>query len=959
MTTIREVAEHYAALVRKDKDRKVLMVLVTDESGDDGADVEEARQALKRNHIPLYVIGRQSLFGYPYAHHRYEDPVTHDVYHPLIRRGPETADLELYQWDGLYDRWDEQPSGFASYELARLTKESGGIYFVLPSEEFMRVSHREKAYSITQLKEYLPEYDNRLTYVEKRNASPLRQTLHAIVIEGQGLPLPPRLPDRARGSWSRPPWRRGRRPPSSSTSSWRSRTGSKALRKVRDREPEKRWQAHYDLMLAQTVAFEVKAYEYRALMASIVNKPPVPKNAADAGPHDHMGRRSCPGAPGPQERDRQEVRRSQAVARGGHRPPSQDPLGRPGPGCPQPRLLGPVQRVAPQPEVQRTLPVRPQVLIFVIGHQVIGHELKTFGSPRRPDARLEPPMTIDQEMTLIPGLSELWSETTGDPRVIVAVLDGPVDRAHPALAGADLETVEAAVPAVARHGGPATRHGTAVASLIFGRHAPENPVRGMAPGCRGLVVPIFDDADSSGETRADEPFRPVCSQLDLARAILLAVEHGARIINISAGQPLPASAAYPVMADAVDRAVRRGVLVVAAAGNDGCECEHIPAAMPGVLAVGAMDSRGQPIASSNWGSSYRSAGLLAPGTGLLAARAGGGTSVVGGTSFATAIVAGAAALLASLALRRGQSLDGPRIREILLDSALKCFEDTISCRQWLAGRLDLLGSRHLLSIRGLRMSDDVPIHVSSADAGWPGVDTVMGTPSEQRSAPGPCSGIPPPYPVRDGPRLGPGPARDPIGRLRLRELPCQGRTGQAGPAKPRLVFALGQIGYDLISEARRDSIQQHMGGPAANPFDPSQVLGYLGDNPWEAASIIWTLSFDQTPLYAIVPAGPFAAKIYDLLREFLDDQVNGRVEMVSIPGRLAGQARLLNGQVVPVVIPEPRGMYSWTTGALIKAVVGEPPRPRTAPRRARPTTARPRPSASSSRRSTTSCATSG
>ena len=150
----------------------------------------------------------------------------------------------------------------------------------------------------------------------------------------------------------------------------------------------------------------------------------------------------------------------------------------------------------------------------------------------------------------------------------------------------------------------------------------------------------------------------------------MAVEHGARIINISAGQPLPASAAYPILADAVDRAVRRGVLVVAAAGNDGCECEHIPAAMPGVLAVGAMDSRGRPLASSNWGSSYRSAGLLAPGTGLIAARAGGGTSVVGGTSFATAIVAGAAALLASVALRRGRSLDGPRIREILLDSAL-------------------------------------------------------------------------------------------------------------------------------------------------------------------------------------------------------------------------------------------------------------------------------------------------
>src|SRR5262249_11289085 len=108
-----------------------------------------------------------------------------DVYHPVIRRGPETADVELYQWDGLFDRWDEQPSGFAPYELARLTRDSRGIYFVLPSEEFMRVRHREQAYSITQLKEYRPEYDNRLTYIEKRNSSPLRQSLYAIVMEGK------------------------------------------------------------------------------------------------------------------------------------------------------------------------------------------------------------------------------------------------------------------------------------------------------------------------------------------------------------------------------------------------------------------------------------------------------------------------------------------------------------------------------------------------------------------------------------------------------------------------------------------------------------------------------------------------------------------------------------------------------------------------------------------------------
>ncbi len=169
----------------------------------------------RRHKVPLYVIGRQSLFGYPWAHHRYEDPVTKDVYHPLIRRGPETADLELYQWDGLHDRWDEQPSGFAPYELARLTKDSGGIYFVLPSEEFMRIRQREQAYSITQLKEYLPEYDNRMTYAEKRDSSPFRQLLHADRHGRQEFPSTDATSRSRRTRWSKRPSRRGKRRPSS------------------------------------------------------------------------------------------------------------------------------------------------------------------------------------------------------------------------------------------------------------------------------------------------------------------------------------------------------------------------------------------------------------------------------------------------------------------------------------------------------------------------------------------------------------------------------------------------------------------------------------------------------------------------------------------------------------------------------------------------------------------------
>jgi hypothetical protein len=280
MKAIRDVVDRYANLIRKD--RKLLIVLVTDESGDDGDGVEEAKQALKKYKVPLYVIGRQSLFGYPFAHHRYMDPVTKDVYYPVIRRGPESADLENYQWDGLYGRWDEQPSGFAPYELARLTRESGGIYFLLPSEEFMRVRKREQAYSSTQLKEYLPEYDNRMSYVERRNASPLRQTIYAIIMQGKDFLYRREFPIDV-GELVKAAHEEGDKATLKLNALLEVQKRLEALEKVRDREPEKRWQAHYELMLAQTVAFQVKAFEYRALMASIISAPPQPKGppAAD------------------------------------------------------------------------------------------------------------------------------------------------------------------------------------------------------------------------------------------------------------------------------------------------------------------------------------------------------------------------------------------------------------------------------------------------------------------------------------------------------------------------------------------------------------------------------------------------------------------------------------------------------------------------------------------------------
>jgi hypothetical protein len=279
MHALADVINNYSSLIAKD--RRLLIVLVTDESGDDGSYVEELHQLVTRQKVPVYVIGRQSLFGYHRAHLYYQDPVTKDVYWPEIRRGPETADIEMLQYDGLHDRWDEQPSGFAPYELARITKATGGIYFLLPSEENMRVHQREKAYSIKDLKEYVPNYESRAAYVAARNKSEFRRTLYEIIQLTRPRDGNPGFTFRRHFPIN----------PEELLPAIQEAGGVATLRlndllqvqkklesleRLRDRETEKRWQAHYDLMLAQIVAYQVKAYEYRACLKEMAAKPPRP-----------------------------------------------------------------------------------------------------------------------------------------------------------------------------------------------------------------------------------------------------------------------------------------------------------------------------------------------------------------------------------------------------------------------------------------------------------------------------------------------------------------------------------------------------------------------------------------------------------------------------------------------------------------------------------------------------------
>ena len=132
-----------------------------------------------------------------------------------------------------------------------------------------------------------------------------------------------------------------------------------------------------------------------------------------------------------------------------------------------------------------------------------------------------------------------------------------------------------------------------------------------------------------------------------------------------------------------------------------------------------------------------------------------------------------------------------------------------------------------------------------------------------------------------------------------------------------------------------------------------QILhGNRFDHRTEVANIIWTLMIDETPIYAIVPNGPFAFEIHDNLVGFLLDQLppppppkapkapqppglpahhpaetidqnllyGEGEERISVPGVISGKVRLFTGEVVPVIVPDLRAMFSWRTDALAKAI---------------------------------------
>lgn len=238
--------------------------------------------------------------------------------------------------------------------------------------------------------------------------------------------------------------------------------------------------------------------------------------------------------------------------------------------------------------------------------------------------------------------------------IVVAVIDTGVDFTHSNLKNSKHEkswdfTSNSAL-IVDGHG-----HGTHIAGIISGKTPTPNGFHGVCPGIKIMSLRyLANNTIGMGGI------------VNTVKAIQYATKNGANIINYSAGGAAYSSDEYK----ALKEAEKKGILIVAAAGNEKSDTEkrpYYPASydLKNIIAVAGIGENGELIASSNWG--HKTVDIAAPGGAILSLQQNESYGFMNGTSQATAFVSGLSALLWTM----NPTLSAIEIKEIITRSAKK------------------------------------------------------------------------------------------------------------------------------------------------------------------------------------------------------------------------------------------------------------------------------------------------
>ncbi|MCX7922987.1 MAG: S8 family serine peptidase [Clostridia bacterium] len=221
--------------------------------------------------------------------------------------------------------------------------------------------------------------------------------------------------------------------------------------------------------------------------------------------------------------------------------------------------------------------------------------------------------------------TQAWDSTKGSASVVIAVADTGVDADHQDL-------VANLVPGYNTINNTANTnddngHGTHVAGISAGVINNGVGISGVAGECKIMPIKVLGSTGSGYTT-------------DITEGVIWAVDHGAKVINMSLG----GSTYVQAFQDAIDYAYNNGVIVIAASGNNNTSAPHYPAAYNHVVAVGAVDTNHNKASFSNYGSHVD---IAAPGTSIYSTTYNGSYGYMQGTSMACPFVAGLAGLIFS------------------------------------------------------------------------------------------------------------------------------------------------------------------------------------------------------------------------------------------------------------------------------------------------------------------------
>ena len=239
--------------------------------------------------------------------------------------------------------------------------------------------------------------------------------------------------------------------------------------------------------------------------------------------------------------------------------------------------------------------------------------------------------------------SSAWEMGVGSTEIPIAIIDSGVDPDHPDLMAKLLPGFNFLLGNSDTH--DVLGHGTAVSGSAGALSNNATGVAGVA--WNNPIMPLVVLNSSNWATYTD-----------ISNAIIYAVNNGAKVINISIG----GSSFSSTLDNAVNYAWNNGVLVFASAANENTSVRYYPAACTNAVAVAATDSADNRASFSNYGDWIT---LAAPGVSILTTNNGGGYGYWSGTSFASPITAGLAALVWSA----NPDLTHQQILEILKSTA--------------------------------------------------------------------------------------------------------------------------------------------------------------------------------------------------------------------------------------------------------------------------------------------------